>query len=338
MPLPLNMDYSFKATFQCRLDVNGATLGGDGSGGEHSRDPRLRRAGFGLVAIRLNGKDSLFDYLGHAYGSIPGKQTVPRAEATAILHALIYTKGNALYVCDNLGVAKSYWKGSRFQPASNGLLWRAINTARQQRLELGLGFLEVIWMPSHTSFESAINQGYSAEQWIANRFADKLATDAAKAAQVPDDFVQTIRDSTTSNISLLRYLVEVAVGLAPKGCKALHAVKSQTPTLPKEERVRQLAIASGHKLDMDDVCVLCNLRLPLHKSFGLCEVILNMKCVGAVSLWLAGFSFSIPIRAPTLIGLGRLKSMPHIARPLIMGLKLPFAHSAERTAEFAPSV
>ena len=123
-------------------------------------------------------------------------------------------------------------------------------------------------MPSHTSFESAINQGYSAEQWIANRFADKLATDAAKAAQVPDDFVQTIRDSTTSNISLLRYLVEVAVGLAPKGRKALHAVKSQTPALPKEERVRQLAIAAGHKLDMDDVCVLCNLRLPLHKSFG----------------------------------------------------------------------
>ncbi len=67
------------------LDVRGLVLGGDGSGGEHTRDHRLRRGGFGLVAVNA---------LSHAvvkmwYGSVPGPQSGYTAECTALLHALL---------------------------------------------------------------------------------------------------------------------------------------------------------------------------------------------------------------------------------------------------------
>ena len=39
-----------------RFDVEGLLLGGDGSGGEHTKDARLRRCGFGLVGTTTSGR------------------------------------------------------------------------------------------------------------------------------------------------------------------------------------------------------------------------------------------------------------------------------------------
>eukprot|EP00973_Karenia_brevis_P006737 915281-Karenia_brevis.AAC.1 len=62
----------------------------DGSGGTHSGDPRLRRCGWAWVINSANGE------MGHApvgyygeYGSLGGRQTVPRAELTAVMNALL---------------------------------------------------------------------------------------------------------------------------------------------------------------------------------------------------------------------------------------------------------
>ena len=33
------------------IDVEGCLIGGDGSGGEHTKDPKIRQCGFGLVAL-----------------------------------------------------------------------------------------------------------------------------------------------------------------------------------------------------------------------------------------------------------------------------------------------
>ena len=50
------------------FNVEGMLLGGDGSGGEHTKDSRLRRGGFGLVAL-----DSLTLVVARMwYGSVPG--------------------------------------------------------------------------------------------------------------------------------------------------------------------------------------------------------------------------------------------------------------------------
>ena len=67
---------------------------------------------------------------------------------------------------------------------SNGLLWQAINVARQERLAEGRGHIELVWIESHQSLEQAVNSGWSVFQWTANWYADKLADKAAKRYQL----------------------------------------------------------------------------------------------------------------------------------------------------------
>ena len=188
---PLSLAYKFTTTFE-QLDVQGAIIGGDGSGGPHSSDPRLRKRGFGLVVIRRSSDNYHFDYLGHSYGSVPGLQTVPRAEATAILQALRTTRGNALFVADNWSVVSAYNKGDNYSPNSNGLLWQAIKTSRGERLAKGFGFLEVVWIKAHLSFECAINNGFDHYWWIVNSYAEKLADQGAAHDQLGDYEVTSI--------------------------------------------------------------------------------------------------------------------------------------------------
>ena len=48
-------------------------------------------------------------------------------------------------------------------------------------------------MPSHTTFEDAINRGYSAAHWVANQCADKLAGDAAKEAALSGSVFDSLK-------------------------------------------------------------------------------------------------------------------------------------------------
>ena len=88
-------------------------MGGDGSGGQHTKDPRIRQCGFGLVVLepettkasgdreQLSGDRSLKPLIRKLYyGSAPGTQNSYRAEATVLLHALTYTNGNSSLVLD----------------------------------------------------------------------------------------------------------------------------------------------------------------------------------------------------------------------------------------------
>ncbi len=145
-------------------------LAGDGSGGTNSRDFRTRRCGFGVAILSYGTELEHCKLLGHARGSVPGKQTVPRAEAMALLYTLIHTIGYCIYVCDNLGVCKGFWglSSAAYSSKDNGLLWYHIGLALERRITSGYGTLEVVWMPSHISFEEAINRGYSAANWMAN--------------------------------------------------------------------------------------------------------------------------------------------------------------------------
>eukprot|EP00973_Karenia_brevis_P089704 12399068-Karenia_brevis.AAC.1 len=56
----------------------------DGSGGERSADPRLRRCGWAWIINSSNG-DKQFGPVAHygGYGIMDGRQTVPTAEMTA---------------------------------------------------------------------------------------------------------------------------------------------------------------------------------------------------------------------------------------------------------------
>eukprot|EP00973_Karenia_brevis_P046089 6384569-Karenia_brevis.AAC.1 len=54
----------------------------DGSGGTHSRDPRLRRCGWAWVLNSANGSMGYAPVYYGECGTLDGKQTVPRAEVT----------------------------------------------------------------------------------------------------------------------------------------------------------------------------------------------------------------------------------------------------------------
>ena len=100
LPDPLQDDYLYENSWVGRLDISGCIVGHDGSGGKHARQIRTRRCGFGVAVVRLLADGSLLN-VGTASWSVPGKQTVPRSEMTGLLHALMHTKGDAIFQCDN---------------------------------------------------------------------------------------------------------------------------------------------------------------------------------------------------------------------------------------------
>ena len=136
--------------------------------------------------------------MGYASGSVPGKLSVPRAEATALLQALRTTSGDAIFICDNLGVVRRYkqiFQNRRI--TSNGLLWNLIVKAKEQRDTTGRGRLEIAWPPSHTTFEASLNGGYTPVYWFCNQLADNLAGKAACRHQLPADDITDLAESTS---------------------------------------------------------------------------------------------------------------------------------------------
>ena len=74
--------------------------------------------------------------------------------------------------------------------------WSRISNASQRRSISGNDFLEVVWLPSHITFETAVNRGYSPSHWIANQLADKLAGEAAARHQLDGFHMRSLADSS----------------------------------------------------------------------------------------------------------------------------------------------
>ena len=120
-----------------------------------------------------------------ASGSVHGKQTVPRSEMTGLLHALLHTKGDAVFQCDNKGVWRTFCKGPRAQPRHNGILWNLIFKAAKNRHDLGYGSIQLEWIKSHLKADVAIAQGQCPGKEFANAIADIYADNAAAHFQAP---------------------------------------------------------------------------------------------------------------------------------------------------------
>ena len=167
-----------------------------------------------------------------------------------MLHALVCTKGNAVYVADNCSAFPKNHKAANYSPVANGLLWQAINSAREQRLAQGHGFLEVVWIKSHLTLESAVNAGFPWQWWLANWFADQLADAAAERFAVHSDSLRNLTARTTLAKVTLNHAVEVAVALAPLAKKRQPGSQASFPSEGKEEEVRRLARAAGQMRQM----------------------------------------------------------------------------------------
>ena len=214
-------------------------------------------------------------------GSVPGRQTVPRSEITHILHMLNFTSGACTYIVDNLRVAEQFNKGQAFVPGSNGLLWHSVNTARQQRLQRGHGFFEIIWMPSHRSFEYCCKNGYSPDHWFANQLADKLASQAALRYAMHSCEHHGIVRQQNLVYDILRRLVGIAIAIAPQASdRSQHAVSDSynEPRITKLDRISELAKQAGHALDKNLKCSLCLMQVNRQNSMAQLDAILHMKC------------------------------------------------------------
>ena len=155
---PLDTDYDFTNSWGSGLlDIEGYILGSDGTGGEFARHARLRRCCFGAAVIHVGAHH--VNTIGTAYGTVCGKQTVPRSETQGLLHMLKCTKGNATIVIDNKHVVDTFKKGLRARPKFNGVLWSANFKAARDRIAHGFGILRPVWINSHVSFDVAISQG-----------------------------------------------------------------------------------------------------------------------------------------------------------------------------------
>ena len=213
---------------------------------------------------------------------MPGRQTVPRSEGTALLHACMYTSGNCRYVIDALGSMRGYNKGPTYKPVSNGLLWQAINVARQKRLAEGRGTIELVWIESHQSLEEAVNSGWSVLQWTANWYADKLADKASQRYQLATNQIETMCKDTSYAVELLKRHVELAIALAPgrpdrhssRTAEDQEAGKNTTAEGSREQRIMQLARAAGHSLNAKLRCVKCSLQVPVKRSIACIDALL----------------------------------------------------------------
>ena len=104
-----------------------AVAGTDGS--EHSRDPRMRRVGLGLVLATARG----CKHFGAACGILEGqRQSVSRAELNALLELVRRTDGDVTCIVDCEYVVKGFRKGPRAVHRSHGdlrsQLWRAMQS------------------------------------------------------------------------------------------------------------------------------------------------------------------------------------------------------------------
>ena len=154
--------------------------------------------------------------------------------------------------------------------------------ARKRRGEEGHGFLELVWIKSHMTHETAINEGFGHFWWIGNSYADTLADQAAQECSPSDTYVQNLKDQTRSIKLILQHHVEVAVHLAPIGTKAASIKQVDRPQISKLERVRGLARQSGHQLAADNTCVKCGMLVPVCRNMAFLECVLSLQCMGSV--------------------------------------------------------
>ena len=153
-------------------------FGTDGSGGEHGSDPRVRRCGGAVVAM---DKITL-QPVGFISFQLPGPiQSVPRAEATAMQILLERTTGSVIAYSD----AKCVVDGFTKQRKSNQDVWWKIRRARAER------GIRVVHVKSHRP-DLIGTPSMTVEAFAVNHHADFFADEAAAAAQLPQQVVNSV--------------------------------------------------------------------------------------------------------------------------------------------------
>ena len=149
------------------------TYYGDGSGGEYSSFPLIRRCGVGVCVTDSNG-----NITGLASSNLPGEiQTVPRAEYFAFYYVMRQASVGAVivFVTDHKPLFEVFNKGIETAKLciNHDLLVPVFSFIEDKSLQVTMK-----WMPSHRT-EDTLPAGVSLNDLQGNTKADLMAGQAA---------------------------------------------------------------------------------------------------------------------------------------------------------------
>ena len=155
----------------------GAIAGTDGSGGAWGKDPRLRRTAWAFIVTTAKCVP-----VAHSRGPTKGKQSVVRAELTAICNLVRSTQGSLTVFVDAQYVTKGFADGPLKPHACHTDLWSLLWGDLLHRQ----GQVKVVKVPSHTRPHDLVGGMITVEQFVLNEWADQLAEKAAEENQFHD--------------------------------------------------------------------------------------------------------------------------------------------------------
>ena len=172
----------------------GGTYFLDGSGGENTSDPRLRRCGWAAVKLK-EGEGTDFEQV--ICGSLPGeKQTVPRAELMAAISVLEEMRGKAghlLMYTDCKYVHKGAIQGKGKRGMKNNLdLWDRFWELKDEREREGYE-VRIEKVKAHGELCHIYMGILTMEQFKGNALADAFAKEAAKLEEATREEIKRVQ-------------------------------------------------------------------------------------------------------------------------------------------------
>ena len=222
---------------------------GDGSGGKHSSDRRLRRCGWSVCHVAPGGLLEVADLLGGVYGTLESHlQTVPRAELWAAIVAINISTGNIEFVTDHLKIYQRWAAKKVFVPGSrNQDLWHQF----WQAIDEHDGDVKIRCTKSHTSGDDVLAGITNVQDHTGNEAADALAGIGAEMHCLSTEHVSEVQKIDEQALKVLKRLVAINI-------EAVNAAKALGPDLsppkqPKGERLGRCPLGvlvqrSTHKL------------------------------------------------------------------------------------------
>jgi len=167
-----------------REKILGGLFATDGSGGDFSSEPGLRRVGWAFAQAGPNGRPT--EYGKCCRGLVPGgqeQQTVPRAELTAVIALAEASSGRVRVFTDHRNIVRLLGRGEsilRDPKLQNSDLWSELFRATAEHEAFVIS-----WCPSHLDDPKKMKikpRSVPHEAVVANFVADALAGLAAKEA------------------------------------------------------------------------------------------------------------------------------------------------------------
>ena len=204
---------------------------GDGSGGNKSSDPRLRRIGWAWVALNGHNACSLNDIVFTKMSVLAGKrQTVNRGELSALIDFLQSTEGAVTFVTDSgyvmTGVSKERRRAGnrKAKHKYNADLWGVLAPLLTNR------DIEVHKVESHLDLnDSTLWLDRYPRSWVlGNTWADTFAAAAAEDAALPSSVLAAVEWIDNIATRIRNRIAATLIDAAEKD------PRSVAPPLPKK--------------------------------------------------------------------------------------------------------